>query len=231
MTLFGFPDPLGVFIQMGQLDRQTTGQPVLVDATVESLPFGILSTFQVRNDTRTSGRWVVILRAQSLQFGFQRTRTSQAVDLAPGQTSQPLRLDVTGLPRDSYEVELRLEERPGGGVVSSTVQTVEVGGPAVPTRVRREEAAFYFGSATFSDGPSVPAGTILTARVGGLQSGNVVLRSPGTFGIGTDPLLVRNTRATPGDTVTFFVDGFQATETASYQPDGVPRRVNLTVTR
>ena len=231
MTLFGFPGPLGVFLQMAQLDPTTRNQVLLVDAEVETLPFGLLASYRVRNDTPRTGSWVVLLNAQSFQYGFQRTRTGQVLNLAPGETSQPQQLDITGLPRDAYDVELTLEERPGGARVSTIAKTVEVGGPVQAVRVRREESAFYFGSAEFADGPSVPAGTVLTARVGGTQSGSIILRSPGTFGIGTDPLLVRNAQANPGDTVTFFVNGFQATETASYNPDGIPRRLTLTIVR
>jgi hypothetical protein len=138
------------------------------------------------------------------------------------------------LPRDVYAVELRLEDERTRSVVSALEQTVRITGGAMPTETRPETASIFFGTVNWflpEDGPGVPAGMTLSARVGGRRAGQVVIRSPGTFGIGTDLLLVRNVEAMPGDTVTFLVDGFMATETASYDPTGLPRRISLTVPR
>ncbi len=155
------------------------------------------------------------------------------MDLAPGQTSEVQTLQVTGLPRDVYDVELRLEDERTLTVVSALEQMVRVTGGAMPTEIRPETASSFFGTVNFflpEDGPAVPAGTTLSARVGGRRSGQVVIRSPGTFGIGTNLLLVRNPEAMPGDPVTFFVNGFMATETGTYMPNST-QRISLTVPR
>lgn len=228
---FGFPNLLGVFLQNAPAPLPTmNNQAALVDLALEGLPFGAIVNFKVRNGTTASGRWLVRVELKSLQYGFIRRRSSIALNLAAGDTSSPQRIVFDGLPRDSYEATIRLEKSTGQ-LESTVVQTVEVGGPAQTTRFRQQESAFFLGSVVFADGPAVPPGTVLTARVGGRQGGSVVIRSPGTFGIGTDPLLVRNNLASAGDPVTFFVDGLRAVETAPYQPDGRPQRVTLTVPR
>ena len=228
---FGFPNLVGVFLQNAPTPLPTMdNQPALVDLALEGLPFGAIVNFKVRNGTNERGRWLVRAELKSLQYGFIRRLSSIALNLAPGETSSPQRLTFDGIPRDSYEATIRLEKSTGQ-LESTVVQTVDVGGPAQTTRFRQQESAFFLGSVVFADGPAVPAGTVLSARVGGQQGGSVVIRSPGTFGIGTDPLLVRNNLAAPGAVVTFFVNGLRAVETAPYRPDGQPQRVTLTVPR
>lgn len=231
MTQFGFPNLLGVFLQNAPAPLPTmNNQAALVDLALEGLPFGAIVNFKVRNGTNAPGRWLVRVELKSLQYGFIRRGSSIALNLAAGDTSSPQRIVFDGIPRDGYEATIRLEKSTGQ-LESTVVQTVEVGGPSQTTRFRQQESAFFLGSVVFADGPAVPPGTVLTARVGGRQGGSVVIRSPGTFGIGTDPLLVRNNLASAGDPVSFFVDGLRAVETAPYRPDGQPQRVTLTVPR
>ena len=145
-----------------------------------------------------------------------------ASGLAPGETSELQTLQVSGLLRDVYDVELRLEDERTRTVVSALEQTVRVTGAEMPTEIHPETASVDFFLP--ENGPVVPAGTTLSARVSGRRGGQVVIRSPGTFGIGTPTLLVRNPEAMPGDTVTCFVNGFMAMETGTYMPNSTQPR-------
>ena len=227
MTLL---DPLGLF------DRSTprlarAGQAVFVDPSIQPLVFGIEASFRVRNDADRPGRWLPVVRATASTFDLERFRTGTQIDLSPGQTSELQTLRVTGLPRDTYEVELRLEEAQTREQVNVVVQTVRITGGEEPSGFAPGQPQQFFGTVEFADGIAVPAGTVLSARIGGLAAGSVVLRQPGVFGIGTDPLPVFSAEAMAGDPVVFLVNGFQATETAPYEPGGLPDRITLTVPR
>lgn len=213
----------------------TEGRVNFVDPRIEAQPFGLTALFRVRNDSSLPGRFLPRVRVTSLQFRTVRDRFGPRIELAAGQESAPIRVTHTNLREDRYEVELALLDEDTRRPVNSIIQNIDLTPGRQPLGAAAGAAvavsAIYTGSATFADGLPVPAGFVLSARVGGQQAGQVALRTAGSFGFGTPALVVRNNQAVAGDPVTFFVNSFQAVETAPYQPNGFPQRLTLTFPR
>ena len=70
---FPFPSPLGVFLQMAQLERPVAEQAALVEPRVQALPFGILVSYQVRARTFVAGDPSTFLIAQLIPSVFRVT--------------------------------------------------------------------------------------------------------------------------------------------------------------
>lgn len=90
--------------------------------------------------------------------------------------------------------------------------------------------AEFSGTITI-DGSPAPAGTVITARFGDRDCGSLTLAAAGVYGGDTlfdNRLLVNGEDADAGKTVTFFVDGVRAQETAVYTP-GASSHLALTV--
>ena len=84
----------------------------------------------------------------------------------------------------------------------------------------------FYGNVAI-DGSPAPAGTVVTAMIGGTACGSVEVTSPGRYG---DPdwnlgnrLLVTGTEGQNGETITFLVDGGAADQTAPFTPGRVTR--------
>ncbi|MDD2260237.1 MAG: PKD domain-containing protein, partial [Acholeplasmataceae bacterium] len=94
----------------------------------------------------------------------------------------------------------------------------------------------FYGNMTIGDSPA-PAGTVITAMIGGTAYGSVEVADAGRYG---DPdwslgnrLLVTATSDLKGETIAFFVDGAAAEQTAPFTPGEVTRldlSVKATVT-
>lgn len=213
----------------------TEGRVNFVDPRIEALPFGLTAIFRVRNDSRLPGRFIPRVRVTSLQFRTERDRWGPRIELAPGQESAPIRVTHTNLRQDRFAVELALLDEATRMPVNSLVQNVDLTVGRQPLGAAAGAAvavsAIYTGTVRFADGLNIPAGFVLSARVGGRSSGQVPIHTAGSFGFGTPALVVRNSEAMAGDPVTFFINSFQAVETAPYQPGGFPQRLTLTFPR
>ena len=226
-------DPLFLFRPMAQLLTPSVqiGQGTFVDPEISAQEFAIVATFKIRNDGLERGRWVPRLRVDGLTFEDERVRTGERVVLPAGQTSELQTIRVFGLPAQRYNADLILVDRDTDELVSSISRQVEVVGDAPLTTPEQFASSTFFGTVNWADGPAVREGFVLSAWINGQRAGSVNIRSAGTFGTGTNPLVVRDPTAAPGAVVSFTVNGFTALETASYQPDGLPRRISLTVPR
>ncbi len=81
----------------------------------------------------------------------------------------------------------------------------------------------FFGTLTIN-GAAASAGYTVTAKVNGVDSGaSTTTDSQGRYGY-SPALMVSGSQ---GDSITFFVNGVQATQTATFQPGGV---INLPLT-
>ena len=77
----------------------------------------------------------------------------------------------------------------------------------------------FYGNVTIDDAPA-PIGTHVVAKIDGVERGNVTTTEVGKYGgIGTfdERLIVNGTEEDEGETITFFVNGVQA----SCSPEGV----------
>jgi hypothetical protein len=91
--------------------------------------------------------------------------------------------------------------------------------------------AEFWGSVTI-DGNPAPAGTVITARIDGRDCGSLTLTTAGVYGGDATfdkRLLVCGRDDDAKKTITFFVDGMRAAETAVYTP-GTSARLDLAVT-
>jgi len=91
--------------------------------------------------------------------------------------------------------------------------------------------AEFWGSVTI-DGNPAPAGTAITARIDGRDCGSLTLTTAGVYG--GDATFDKRLLVCGGDddakkTITFFVDGARAVETAVYDP-GTSSRLDLAAT-
>ncbi|WP_292392849.1 PKD domain-containing protein [Methanoculleus sp. UBA303] len=91
--------------------------------------------------------------------------------------------------------------------------------------------AEFWGSVTI-DGNPAPAGTVITARIDGRDCGSLTLETAGVYGGDATfdkRLLVCGRDDDAKKTITFFVDGMRAAETAVYDP-GTSSRLDLAAT-
>ena len=91
--------------------------------------------------------------------------------------------------------------------------------------------AEFWGSVTI-DGNPAPAGTVITARIDGRDCGSLTLTTAGVYGGDATfdkRLLVCGRDDDAKKTITFFVDGMRAAETAVYDP-GTSSRLDLAAT-
>ncbi|MCK9307851.1 MAG: hypothetical protein M0P17_10030, partial [Methanoculleus sp.] len=87
------------------------------------------------------------------------------------------------------------------------------GTPAVPQEL--------YGGVTIGGSPA-PAGTVITATIGGTEYGTIQTTEAGRYGdpdpFETNRLLVKTTEDRAGETITFYVDGVAAQETTVFTP-------------
>ena len=87
------------------------------------------------------------------------------------------------------------------------------GTPAVPQEL--------YGGVTIGGSPA-PAGTVITATIGGTEYGTIQTTEAGRYGdpdpFETNRLLVKTTEDRAGETITFYVDGVAAQETVVFTP-------------
>jgi hypothetical protein len=89
--------------------------------------------------------------------------------------------------------------------------------------------AEFSGSVTI-DGKQAPVGTVITAKIGDRTCGSITLAEAGTYGgndLFDDRLVVSGEENDASKTITFFVGGVKAQETAVYTP-GAFSRLDLT---
>ena len=100
----------------------------------------------------------------------------------------------------------------------------------VPTDIPAMPHPFY-GTVTIG-GSDASVGTVVTAKVGGVQYGSITTTVAGQYG-GSGAfdakLLVEGDIAT-GATISFYVNGVDTTQTYAFSPGADPTELNLTVT-
>ncbi len=105
-----------------------------------------------------------------------------------------------------------------------------IGGAAATTPLPPPLPCSFFGSVTV-DGDPAPAGTVVTALIGGSECGSLTTSESGTYG-GSEAwdlkLLVQSDEADVGQTIIFRVNDALARETATYTPGNV-QNLDLTV--
>jgi len=87
----------------------------------------------------------------------------------------------------------------------------------------------FFGTITVASNPA-PVGTVITAKVGGVERGSITTTQVGLYGgpDALDPkLVVQGEDIAAGSTVQFFVDGVQANQTFPFD-SGAVTQLNLT---
>lgn len=85
-------------------------------------------------------------------------------------------------------------------------------------------------------GKEAPLGTVISAKVNGLESGNVTTWTVGKYGWGKGlppsankgNLLVQGEHISGGDTIEFYINGFKADRTTQFQ-SGELTQLDLTV--
>lgn len=89
----------------------------------------------------------------------------------------------------------------------------------------------YYGSLTINGQPA-PAGTVITAMVGGEERGSITTTGSGFYGDDPGPakLWVRAYQNETGTTVTFYVKGVASEQTAELPGAGIINRADLTFT-
>ncbi len=107
-------------------------------------------------------------------------------------------------------------------IIPASVAAQEV--PQIPAR--------YWGTVRIYDGAGevdAPPGTLITAWVGGVERGSIVVTEAGKYGgpTGLDPKLSVQGDILQGSLVEFYVNGFKADQTALFQNDH-PEELNLT---
>ena len=100
---------------------------------------------------------------------------------------------------------------------------------AVPMDLPSIPHAFY-GTLTIG-GSNAPVGTVVTAKVGGVQCGSITTTVAGQYGGSGafDAKLTVTGEIETGATISFFVNGVDTTQTYAFSPGGVTE-LNLTVT-
>ncbi len=86
----------------------------------------------------------------------------------------------------------------------------------------------FYGNISIN-GLAAPAGTVIVAKIGGVERGSFTTTEAGKYGgSGTfdSRLVVAGEEAEIGETITFWVNGYQANQTAVYEP-GLSRQLNL----
>ncbi|MHC1571364.1 MAG: PGF-pre-PGF domain-containing protein [Methanosarcinales archaeon] len=81
----------------------------------------------------------------------------------------------------------------------------------------------FYGNVTL-DGEPAPVGIVVSAYVDGLRRGSTVVTTPGRYG---DAGFL-NVSGTNGETITFKINGTEASETATWQMLAPPRELDLT---
>lgn len=86
----------------------------------------------------------------------------------------------------------------------------------------------YYGSLTVNGQPA-PAGTVMTARVGGEERGSITTTGSGFYGDNPGPVKfwIRGYQNEIGTTVTFYINGVAAQQTAGLPGAGTTSRVDL----
>ncbi len=89
----------------------------------------------------------------------------------------------------------------------------------------------YYGSITVNGQPAA-AGTTITAMIGGEVRGSITTAGPGIYGDNPGPakLWIRSYQNEPGSTVTFYVSGVAAQQTAKLPDAGTTNKADLTFT-
>jgi hypothetical protein len=89
----------------------------------------------------------------------------------------------------------------------------------------------YYGSVTVNGQPA-EAGTTITAMIGGEVRGSITTAGPGIYGDNPGPakLWIRSYQNEPGSTVTFYVSGVAAQQTAKLPDAGTTNKADLTFT-
>ncbi len=89
----------------------------------------------------------------------------------------------------------------------------------------------YYGSITVNGQPAA-AGTTITAIIGGEVRGSITTAGPGNYGDNPGPtkLWIRSYQNEPGSTVTFYVSGVAARQTAKLPDAGTTNKADLTFT-
>ncbi|TAJ45803.1 hypothetical protein CUJ86_03590 [Methanofollis fontis] len=103
-------------------------------------------------------------------------------------------------------------------------------GPPAATAIPAFPSEFY--GTVHIGGEPAPAGTLITAFIGGVERGSVTTTSSGTYGgPGTfdQRLVVRGTEEESGLVITFTINGVETGETAVYRP-GETIELDLTAT-
>lgn len=89
----------------------------------------------------------------------------------------------------------------------------------------------YYGSITL-DGQPAPAGTTIIAKIGGEVRGSLTTTESGSYGDDPGPtkLWIRGYQNETGSTVTFYVNGVAAQQTAGLSSAGITNKADLTFT-
>ncbi len=88
----------------------------------------------------------------------------------------------------------------------------------------------FYGTVTI-DGSDAPVGTVVTAKVGGVQYGSITTTVAGQYGGSGafDLKLAVTGEIDTGATINFFVNGVDTTQTYAFSPGADPTELNLTV--
>ena len=89
----------------------------------------------------------------------------------------------------------------------------------------------FYGSVAIN-GEGAPAGTVVTAKFGATDCGTYTVRVAGQYGDrpNSDYIAVTCRGLREGDAISFYVNGGDTTQTASFVPGGGPTELNLSVT-
>ncbi|MFB6217768.1 MAG: PKD domain-containing protein, partial [Halobacteriaceae archaeon] len=124
-----------------------------------------------------------------------------------------------------------MTERLRAVVLAAVVVASAVAAGAVPVAADDppQPPATYYGTATIG-GTDLPAGTTITAKIDGETRGSITIEEAGEYG-GAGPferkLEVSCENCSGGETVTFWVGGVKAEQTATFDPGDASQR-NLT---
>jgi hypothetical protein len=90
-----------------------------------------------------------------------------------------------------------------------------------------------FRGAIAIDGTDAPIGTVIVAKIDGIERGNITTTEPGKYGgPGTfdERLIVEGHENEAGHTITFWINGNKANETATFSGEGDSRVLDISVT-
>jgi len=102
--------------------------------------------------------------------------------------------------------------------------------PALPVSADITLPEEFYGD-IIVNGRVAPAGTIIVAKIGGIEWGSFTTTEVGRYGgSGTfdSRLVVAGEETEVGETITFWINGERANQTAAYEP-GQSRNLNLSV--